>query len=149
MLYDLLLAKSLNGGGGGGGSAAPLFVEFASDEDYNWDENGHYEFQELTCSEELADVAAAIEVGRVVYASFTESHNVFSGSILEISSVGKNDSGKLMGISFEKTIMWNHGNLSKMEFFQVGIGVYENEENPGEWLMSGNLYAWEAQTYIP
>lgn len=148
MLYDLLLAKSLNGGGGGG-SAAPLFVEFASDDDWNqWDAQGYYEFQNLTCSVAPASIAAAIAEGRAVYATFTDSHNFFNGCVLALNTLWKGEDGNLNDVVFGRDIFESDVSANVMRLYRLAIDVYEDEDDPSVWRTSAELhYCWvEAYT---
>lgn len=147
MLYDLLLAKSLNGGGGGGGSAAPLFVEFASDDDYTWNEYGYYEFQNVTCSETPESVVEAVAEGRVIYATFTESHNIFTDCVLDIDYNWKNEDGGINSVTFGKNILTNDAHSNAMTFDQVRIDIYEEEDNPGVWAITAEMRDWHTETY--
>lgn len=55
MLYDLLLAKSLNGGGGSGGGG--LFVATYTNNNDTWE-----------CDKTLDEILSAVEVGKAVWA---------------------------------------------------------------------------------
>lgn len=148
MLYDLLLAKSLNGGGGGGGSAAPLFVEFASEGEYSYDAQGYHAFENLTCSETPGSIAAAIEAGRIVYATFTDGNSMFSSYIIPLVAVWKDESGKVNDIVFGKTVTENDPGANVMRIYRVRIDAYEDIENPGTWYTEAEShYCWvEAYT---
>lgn len=133
--------------GGGGGSAAPLFVEFASDDAYSWDETGYYSFQNVTCSETPENIVNAIVEGRTVYATFTDGKNIFSGNVLDIERIAKDEDGFINSVTFMKTIMANSGD-NTMSYDQARVDIFEDEENQNAWEIYAEAWEWWAQTYV-
>lgn len=111
-LYDLLLAKSLNGGGGGGG----LFVATYTKNNDTWE-----------CDKTAAEIVGAIKRGAQVWAQNTDTGNMYF-----VAAWWENDENDL-GVKFVYIDI-----ASTEDGFSMGFDSFYHSYDSGEELINAD-----------